>query len=442
MRTVLIIDDVPAVVQALTVMLSLHDIHALPASSPDEGLAVLEQHDVSLVISDMNFEADTTSGEEGVALFRRIRELYPDLPVILLTAWASLESAVQLVKAGAADYVAKPWDDAKLLATVENLLELAESSRSRNRIQRERHRRRGELTARYDLRGVVFASDAMERTIDMACRVARADVPVLITGPNGAGKERIADIVHANSAISTGPFVALNCGAVPAELLEAELFGAEAGAYTGANRARVGRFELADGGTLFLDEIGNLPLPGQMKLLRVLETGQFQRLGSSHSLRSRARVISATNADLKHMIRDGRFRQDLYYRLNVIEISLPSLADRPDDIPVLAEHFLGESKLADDALAALLAHDWPGNVRELRNSIERARLMSRDSLIRAADLNLPPPARHVGDIDEPGREVIEKALDRYGRNVSRAAQSLGLSRQALYRRIERLGLSI
>jgi DNA-binding NtrC family response regulator len=442
MRAVLIIDDVPAVVQALTVMLSLHDIHALSANSPDEGLAVLEQHDVSLVISDMNFEADTTSGDEGVALFRRIRELYPDLPVILLTAWASLESAVQLVKAGAADYVAKPWDDAKLLATVENLLELAESSRSRNRMQRERHRRRGELTARYDLRGVVFASDAMERTIDMACRVARADVPVLITGPNGAGKERIADIVHANSAVSTGPFVALNCGAVPAELLEAELFGAEAGAYTGANRARVGRFELADGGTLFLDEIGNLPLPGQMKLLRVLETGQFQRLGSSHSLRSRARVISATNADLKHMIRDGRFRQDLYYRLNVIEISLPSLADRPDDIPVLAEHFLGESKLADDALAALLAHDWPGNVRELRNSIERARLMSHDNLIRAADLNLPPPARHVGDIDEPGREVIEKALDRYGRNVSRAAQSLGLSRQALYRRIERLGLSI
>ena len=442
MRTVLVIDDVPAVAQALTVMLALHDIRTLTASGPDEGLAMLETHEVGLVISDMNFEADTTSGAEGTALFRRIRDLYPDLPVILLTGWASLESAVQLVKAGAADYVAKPWDDAKLLATVENLLELSESSRSRARAQRERNRRRGELSTRYDLRGVVFASDAMERTIEMACRVAKADVPVLITGPNGAGKERIAEIVHANSAVSAGPFVALNCGAVPADLLEAELFGAEAGAYTGANRARAGRFELANGGTLLLDEIGNLPLAGQMKLLRVLETGQFQRLGSSHSLRSHVRIISATNADLPLMIRDGRFRQDLYYRLNVIEIPLPPLADRPEDIPALAEHFLADSRLADDALAALLAHDWPGNVRELRNSIERARLMSTDGLIRAADLHLPPPARAIGDIDEPGREVIEKALDRYGRNVSRAAQSLGLSRQALYRRIERLGLQV
>jgi DNA-binding NtrC family response regulator len=442
MRTVLVIDDAPAVVQALTVMLSLHDIRTLTASGPDEGLAMLEKHEAGLVISDMNFEADTTSGAEGTALFRRIRDLYPDLPVILLTGWASLESAVQLVKAGAADYVAKPWDDAKLLATVENLLELAESSRSRVRAQRERNRRRGELSTRYDLRGVVFASDAMERTIEMACRVAKAEVPVLITGPNGAGKERIAEIVHANSSVSAGPFVALNCGAVPADLLEAELFGAEAGAYTGANRARAGRFELANGGTLLLDEIGNLPLAGQMKLLRVLETGQFQRLGSSHSLRSHVRIISATNADLPLMIRDGRFRQDLYYRLNVIEIPLPPLADRPEDIPALAEHFLADSRLADDALAALLAHDWPGNVRELRNSIERARLMSTDGLIRAADLHLPPPARAVGDIDEPGREVIEKALDRYGRNVTRAAQSLGLSRQALYRRIERLGLQV
>ncbi|HTV78077.1 MAG TPA: sigma-54 dependent transcriptional regulator [Steroidobacteraceae bacterium] len=442
MRTVLVIDDVPAVATALTVMLSLHDIHTLTASGPEEGLAMLEKHHVGLVISDMNFEADTTSGEEGTALFRRIRDLYPDLPVILLTGWASLESAVQLVKAGAADYIAKPWDDAKLLATVENLLELAESSRSQARIQRERQRRRGALTSRYDLRGIVFASDAMERTIEMACRVAKADVPVLITGPNGAGKERIAEIVHANSAVSAGPFVALNCGAVPADLLEAELFGAEAGAYTGANRARAGRFELADGGTLFFDEIGNLSLNGQMKLLRVLETGQYQRLGSSHSLRSRVRVISATNSDLPLMIRDGRFRQDLFYRLNVIEIPLPPLVDRPEDIPALAEHFLGEARLADDAVAALLAHDWPGNVRELRNSIERARLMAGGALIRAADLNLPPPARAAADMDDPGRDAIEKALDRYGRNVTRAAQSLGLSRQALYRRIERLGLDV
>ena len=443
MRTVLVIDDVPAVIQALSVMFSLHEINTLSADGPQAGLAALERHAVDVVISDMNFEADTTSGDEGIALFRQIRQLYPDLPIILLTAWASLESAVQLVKAGAADYVAKPWDDAKLLATVENLLELGEANQAHARAQRERHRRRDELSSQYDLRDVVFASDAMERTVDMACRVARADVPVLITGPNGAGKERIADIVHVNSAVSSGPFVALNCGAVPAELVEAELFGAEAGAYTGALRAREGRFEMADGGTLFLDEIGNLPLAGQVKLLRVLESGQFQRLGSSRSLRSRVRVISATNADLPRMIRGGQFRQDLYYRLNVIEIRLPALAERAEDIPVLAEHFLGESiHLTDDALAALVAHDWPGNVRELRNALERARLMARGGVIRAADLNLPPPARAAGDIDEPGRDAIEKALRRYSGNVARAAQSLGLSRQALYRRIERFGLRV
>jgi DNA-binding NtrC family response regulator len=443
MRTVLVIDDVPAVAKALTVMLSLHDIHTLSASGPDEGIAMLARHDVNLVIADMNFEADTTSGEEGVTLFRRIRERHPDLPIILLTAWANLESAVQLVKAGAADYIAKPWDDAKLLATVENLLELAEAAGERVRIQRERHRRRDELAARYQLRGVVFVSDAMERTVEMACRVARAAVPVLITGPNGAGKERIADIVHANSAVSAGPFVALNCGAVPAELIEAELFGAEAGAYTSSNRTREGRFELADGGTLFLDEIGNLPLAGQVKLLRVLETGQYERLGSSRPRTARVRVVSATNADLQTMIREGRFREDLYYRLNVIEIVLPALADRREDIPVLAEHFLGDSlRLADDALAALEGHDWPGNVRELRNAIERARLLSRDGLVRAEDLNLPAPSRAGLGLDEPGREAIEVALRRYAGNVTRAAQSLGLSRQALYRRIERLDLRV
>jgi len=281
----------------------------------------------------------------------------------------------------------------------------------------------------------------MERAVDMACRVARADVPVLITGPNGAGKERIAAIVHANSPVSTGPFIALNCGAVPADLIEAELFGAEAGAYTSANRTREGRFELADGGTLFLDEIGNLPLAGQVKLLRVLETGQYQRLGSSRSRSARVRVISATNSDLPQMIRDGTFREDLFYRLNVIEIALPALADRPEDILVLAEHFLGDgARLEEDAAAALQAHNWPGNVRELRNAIERARLLSRDGVIRAVDFSLPPAPRVARGADEPDRTAIEIALRNAGGNVSRAAQALGLTRQALYRRLDRMGL--
>jgi DNA-binding NtrC family response regulator len=397
---------------------------------------------VDVVIQDMNFTADTTSGGEGVALFRAIRERHSDLPVILLTAWTHLETAVELVKAGAADYLAKPWDDNKLLATVENLLELSESSREVSRSRRERRQRREQLRKKYDLDGLVFASEAMARTLDLACQIAGSNVSALITGPNGTGKERIATIMHANSSVSRGPFVAVNCGALPGELIEAELFGAEAGAYTGANKMREGRFELADGGTLFLDEIGNLPLPGQMKLLRVLETGQFERLGSGKTRQAKVRVLSATNADLKAMIRAGSFREDLYYRLNVIEVNLPPLAERHDDILPLAEFFLdGRAELGDAAREALLDYPWPGNVRELKNAIERAALLAGGNPITPELLNLP---QHVSNgsrnLDEPSREAVVEALHKAGGVVSRAAQQLSLSRQALYRRMERYGL--
>ncbi|HZV38897.1 MAG TPA: sigma-54 dependent transcriptional regulator, partial [Pseudoxanthomonas sp.] len=350
MPTVLIIDDNPAVATALDVLFSLHDIATLHAESPQAGLAMLRDEAIDLVIQDMNFTADTTSGAEGEALFAAIRENHPDLPVILLTAWTQLSSAVGLVKAGAADYLAKPWDDGKLLATVNNLLELAEARRELDRRRAREKQRREQLQAKYDLREVVFADPASERVIALACQVARSDLPVLITGPNGSGKEKLAEIVQANSAVKNGPFVTLNCGALPSELIEAELFGADAGAYTGANKAREGKFEAADGGTLFLDEIGNLPLAGQMKLLRVLETGKFERLGSNRERHVDVRVISATNADLPAMIRDGGFREDLYYRLNAIELALPPLAERPGDILPLAERFRPADKpLAESA---------------------------------------------------------------------------------------------
>jgi DNA-binding NtrC family response regulator len=443
MRAVLVIDDSPAVITALQLLFQLHDIRTLAAPTPSKGLDTLARERVDLVIADMNFSADTTSGEEGVQLFRAIRAEYPDLPVILLTAWTHLEAAVQLIKAGAADYVAKPWDNDKLLTSVENLLELAESTRERERLHRERRQRRERLASRYDLRDLIFESVAMESAVELACRVARSPVPVLITGPNGAGKERIAAIVHANSLVREGPFVAVNCGALPAELIEAELFGAEAGAYTGANKARTGRFEAANGGTLFLDEIGNLPLSGQVKLLRVLETGQFEQLGSSRTRSARVRVISATNSDLAAMISEGRFREDLYYRLNVIEIALPPLAERMDDVLPLAAHFLGQGlELSDEARFALLQHSWPGNVRELRNSIERAKLLARDDTVQASDLNLTVRAADAGarEADSITRELLEQRLRVAGGNISRAAQSLGLSRQAFYRRMERFGL--
>jgi DNA-binding NtrC family response regulator len=457
MRTVLVIDDNPAVTTALELLLGMHDIRTLAAGSPADGLAVLAQQRVDLVIADMNFRADTTSGEEGIELFRAIRARQADLPVILLTGWSNLSSAVQLIKAGAADYVAKPWDNDKLLATVENLLELVESNRERARLQQARRTRRQELARQYDLAGVVFESEAMEAAVELACRVARAPVPVLINGPNGAGKDRIAAILHANSAAPQGPFVIVNCGALPPDLLEAELFGAEAGAYTGAQRARTGRFEAADGGTLFLDEIGNLPLSGQVKLLRVLESGQYEPLGSSRTRQARVRIVSATNADLRSMMREGRFREDLFYRLNLIEIAVPALAQRSEDILPLAEYFLGDGpRLAEEARDALLRHPWPGNVRELRNSIERAKLLAREGTIGAADLNLPAVRVAIdgaatggsragamtgeGSDEMLSREVLEAHLQRAGGNISRAAQSLGLSRQALYRRLERFGL--
>jgi DNA-binding NtrC family response regulator len=446
MSQILIIDDNAAVATALELLFSLHEIDSHHALDPQQGLAMLAAETYDLVIQDMNFSADTTSGEEGRALFAQIHHQYPDLPVILLTAWTHLHTAVELVKAGAADYLGKPWDDNKLLTTVNNLIEL---SQARGELQRNREReRRGhaQLASRYQLCDIVFADPASERVIALACQVARSELPVLITGPNGSGKEKIAQILQANSAVHEGPFVALNCGAIPAELIEAELFGAEAGAYTGANKAREGKFEAADGGTLFLDEIGNLSPAGQMKLLRVLETGRYQRLGSNRERHAKVRVISATNADLTTMIRDGSFREDLYYRLNTIELMLPPLAERPADILPLAEHFLrGERTLSAAARAALQRHAWPGNVRELRNVIQRAELFANGSRIEAADLNLPrAPAHRSANANangsEPEREQIEAALQRAHGVIAQAAGELGLSRQALYRRMQRYGI--
>lgn len=442
MPTVLIIDDNKSVALALDVLFSLHEIASLHADTPVRGLEMLAAHAVDLVIQDMNFTEDTTSGAEGVALFREIRARHPDLPVILLTAWTQLDVAVDLIKAGAADYLAKPWDDQRLLATAKNLLELGQANRELQRRLSHERRHKRELEERYDLRGMVWADPATERALTLACQVARSEVPVLISGPNGAGKERIAEIIQTNSSVRDGPFVILNCGALPSELIEAELFGAEAGAYTGAGKAREGKFEAADGGTLFLDEIGNLPPAGQMKLLRVLETGRFERLGSNRERQVKVRIVSATNADLPAMIRAGSFREDLYYRLNVIELALPPLCARPADIVPLAEHFLGSGKaLQSDALAALARHNWPGNVRELKNVMQRAALLATGDTVSASDLRLPAVSVAQAVEAEPDRAAIERALHEAGGVVAQAAALLGMSRQALYRRLERLGIN-
>jgi DNA-binding NtrC family response regulator len=440
-RTILVIDDNEGVRTAFDVLLSLHGARVVGAASPAEGLAVVQgKLSADLVIQDMNFRREATSGEEGIALFREIRRRLPDVPIILLTAWTHLETAVELVKAGAADYVAKPWDDDRLLTTVRNLLDLRSARVEAQEIRAERREAREELAERFDLCSIVYESQAMHTLVAMATQVAHADVPVLITGPNGAGKEVLADIVQANSSVRGKPYLKVNLGALPNDLIEAELFGTESGAFTGA-KARIGRFEAADGGTLFLDELGNLSGGGQSKLLRVLQTGEFERLGSNTTRRTRVRVIAATNANLRQAIREGRFREDLFYRLNVIELEIPALMERRDDILALACHFLQPGfSLTTEARRALVQYSWPGNVRELQNVMRRACLLSQERAIGVGALNLPVEA--APSVDEPSldRATVEQALARAQGVVAQAARELGLSRQALYRRMEKLGL--
>jgi DNA-binding NtrC family response regulator len=475
---VLIVDDQVAVRTALEVLFDLHGLESLTAATPAEALDLVASEDIGAVVQDMNFSQHDTTGESGVALFRALRKLDADLPIVLLTAWGSFEIAVQLVKEGANDYLSKPWDDEKLVRIVRKLVELRGLQQENIRFRAQGLRMRRTLAARYDLCGIVYASAQMQSVVSLAVTVAASDVPILIMGANGAGKEKLAEIIQANSRRKDRAFVKVNAGALPDQLLEAELFGAEAGAFTGAAKMRIGRFEAAAGGTLFLDEIGNLSPSGQAKLLRVLQTGEFERLGSSFTRKVDVRIVSATNVNLPRAIADGTFREDLFFRLNVIELQIPSIADRPDDILPLAEHFLATlagqggvsaAALGEPARDALLQHEWPGNVRELQNRIHRAMLVSAGATItpehlglttgnvaartRAAGLGSLPASRSAppsvspgappgsgSDATDPDRAVVQDALLKAGGVVSKAAAEMGISRQALYRRMERAGV--
>jgi DNA-binding NtrC family response regulator len=454
MSRVLIVEDQRAVAHALEVLFGLHEIPCEVAGTPAEALTRVATGGIAVVIQDMNFTRSATSGAEGIALFRDLRRLDPQMPVLLMTAWTSLETAVALVREGAADYLAKPWDDDKLIANVRNLLQLRSLQAENLRLKGERSASRSAIARHYELLGVVYESDAMHRVVSLAVQVAASDVPILVTGPNGAGKEKIAEIVQANSRRRDKPFIRVNVGALPDELLESELFGSEAGAYTGSRRLRIGRFEAADGGTLFLDEIGNLSPAGQVKMLRVLQNKEFERLGSNDARRVDVRVICATNTDLKQEIAEGRFREDLFFRLNVIELAVPPLAGRREDVLPLAESVLQQLSaerggepfaLSPPAKEALLAHSWPGNVRELFNRIQRAAVVAPQPTLTPTDLGFGEPAGVVarmapGDGGEKG--AVEEVLRRHGGSVSRAAVELGLSRQAFYRKMERLGITL
>jgi DNA-binding NtrC family response regulator len=446
---VLIADDQADVLEALRLLLKGEGFQIETAHSPASILGAVESRDFDVVLIDLNYTRDTTSGQEGLDLLARIQALDSTVPVVVMTAWGSVEVAVEAMRRGARDFVQKPWDNARLLAIVRTQAELSAALKRGQRLEAENR------LLRADGRPMLIAeAPSMQPVMQLIARVGPSDANVLITGEPGTGKEVVARTLYAVSGRSSRPMVTVNAGGLAEGIFESELFGHVKGAFTDAKMDRVGRFELADGGTLFLDEIANVPLNLQAKLLRVLETGEMERVGSSKTRHVDARVISATNANLAEEVANARFRQDLLFRLNTIEIHLPPLRERREDIPVLAAHFLGlharryrKSLEGFDAgsMQALLENPWQGNVRELNHVVERAVLMAQERLIRPVDLALRTISAGAGRLEDMSLEEVEaflikKALARYNGNVSHAASALGLSRSALYRRLERYGL--
>lgn len=445
---VLIADDQADVLESLRLLLKPEGYRVETATSPAAVLAAVEHHELDVLLVDLNYARDTTSGAEGLELLARLQALDPTLPVVVMTAWGNVELAVEAMRRGARDFVQKPWDNERLLAILRTQVALGQALRRGRRLEEENRLLRGEATGAT----LIATAPTMRPVLALVERVGPSDANVLVTGEHGTGKDVVARTLHAVSHRAERALVAVNLGGIPETLFASELFGHVRGAFTDARSDRVGRFEMADRGTLFLDEIANLPLAQQATLLRVLETGEVERVGTSRSRRVDVRLISATNADLGAEVAAGRFREDLLFRLNTVEIHLPPLRDRREDIPVLGTHFLGRfaqryrkgiTGFDHSALEALTSHLWPGNVRELAHVVERAVLLASGPQIRAGDLALGRPggdgARDLEamTLEEVERVLVEKALKRFGGNVSRAAEALGLSRSALYRRIER-----
>jgi DNA-binding NtrC family response regulator len=446
---VLIADDQADILEALRLLLKAEGYRTVTAHVPEGVIALVEQHRPDAALIDLNYTRDTTSGREGLDLLSRLQALDPILPVIVMTAWGSVDKAVEAMRLGARDFIEKPWDNARLLTTLKNQVEWSRAIRVGQRLALE-----NELLRRDQLPVLIAESPAMKRVVALMERIAPSDAAVLITGEHGTGKEVAARWIHAASTRKDRPLVIVNAGGLPEGVFESELFGHVKGAFTDARADRTGRFEMADGGTLFLDEIANLTLGQQARLLRVLQSGELERVGDSKTRKVDVRVLAATNADLRAEVAAGRFREDLLFRLNTIEIHLPPLHQRPEDIAPLAQYFLERyaakyrttaRSFSPGALALLSNAPWPGNVRELDHSIERATLLAQGPVIDVSDLGrgdaapemISERARTLEDLE---RDAIRAALAAHGGNVLHAAKALGLSRSALYRRLERYGL--
>jgi len=453
---ILVADDQQDILKSLRLLLKSEGCKAKTVLSPEEALDLIAHNAFDVALIDLNYARDTTSGQEGLTLISEIRKLDPNLPIVVMTAWATIDLAVECMRKGAADFVQKPWDNARVIATVLNQTELARARRRANLLAEENRALKESKS-----RDFLSQSDAMKPVLEIMHKVAPSDANILITGENGTGKGVAARYIHSLSARSTEPFVSINMGGLASGVAESELFGHVKGAFTDAKSDRAGRFEMANGGTLFMDEIGNLPMEQQQKLLRVLETGEFERVGSSRTIKVNVRIISATNADLQKEVREGRFREDLLYRLNTIPVHLPPLRERVADIELLAAHFLqrhlkrygkGIAGFIPQAMDALKAYEWPGNVRELDHTIERAVLLASHEEIKVSDLGLASTASTADaaaqngpslddmSLEDVEKYLIERTLKRNGGNATRTAEDLGLSRSAFYRRLQRFGL--
>lgn len=447
--SILVADDQDDVLKSLRLMLKGEGYDVTCVDAPDKVLKEIGKSPFDLVLIDLNYTRDTTSGQEGLDLIRDLLVLDATATIVVMTAWATIDVAVEAMQLGARDFVQKPWDNARLLTIVSTQIALSRALRKGDRLENEnrllREQRKSTLLA---------TSRAMQPVLDMIDRVGPSDANVLITGDNGTGKGVVAQALHQQSDRAERPFITVNMGGLSAGVFESELFGHVKGAFTDAKSDRAGRFELADGGTLFMDEIGNIPMEQQNKLLRLLETGEFERVGSSRTLRSDVRILTATNSDLNAAVEEGAFRQDLLYRLNTIHIHLPPLRERGEDILLLARFFLERhrdkyrkrlSGFSAAAIKVMQEYDWPGNVRELDHAVERSVLLSRGAEIKPEDLNLQPgrsPSANLDDmsLDEVEKYLIQRTLTRHGGNATRTAEALGLSRSAYYRRLQRLGL--